>query len=184
MSRIDLTGQKFNRLQVIKFSHTGSAKNAHWRCVCDCGKTTTVNSNKLRRGQTRSCGCLRRESVAENLGGKVTHGMHKSPEYYAWGGMIQRCTNPKAKYYNDYGGRGIDVCERWRKFENFFADVGFRPAPGLTLDRIENNKNYEPGNVRWATRSTQQRNRRKTQAIQNFTSKELLDEVKRRGLAV
>jgi hypothetical protein len=134
-------------------------------CVCDCGQTKVIRISSLSAGITVSCGCYGREQrrIANVM--RATHGHTISygttPEYKVWQMMFQRCTNPKYDAYDNYGGRGISVCARWKKFENFLADMGKRPS-GLTLDRIDNNGNYEPGNCRWATRSEQQRNKRNT----------------------
>jgi len=111
----------------------------------------------LRTGSAKSCGCLMRESRARRA---RTHGMVGTPIYYVWDAMIQRCTNPKHPSWANYGGRGITVCERWLKFENFLAGVGKRPREGLSIDRKNNDGHYEPGNVRWATRTEQNNNRR------------------------
>jgi hypothetical protein len=154
-------GQKFARLKVIGEApmHVSTSGKRITRrsacfCLCDCGKTVSVTFNDLSRGKTQSCGCA-----------LVTHGFctneGEHPLYRTWTAMIQRCTNPETERYEDWGGRGIKVCERWlHSFPNFLADVGERP-PGKTLDRWpDKNGNYEPGNVRWATVKEQQRNMR------------------------
>lgn len=147
-SRINMTGRQCGRLTVIERSQRANATGAiFWRCRCECGNEIEASGVLLRNGQTRSCGCLH-----------ITHGMTLSPEYRVWRSMHQRCTNPKHVRYERYGGRGISVCERWNSFENFFADMGARPA-GLTLERIDNHKGYGPGNCKWATWSEQNRNR-------------------------
>ncbi|WP_199570603.1 hypothetical protein [Streptomyces murinus] len=124
------------------------------QCRCDCGNDHSLLFKEW--GRTQSCGCLRNERSAERL---TRHGHKSSPLYASWAQMIQRCTNPDHKQWANYGGRGITVCERWLDFPNFLADMGERPA-GLTLDRIDNNRSYEPGNCRWADVSTQNSNRR------------------------
>lgn len=145
----DETGNVYGKLTVLRFAGKDHRKQAKWLCRCECGETTVVQGCNLRTGHTRSCSpnCLR-----------TTHKMGKTPEYAAWWAMHDRCTNPKNSNFRYYGARGISVCEQWATFEAFYADMG--PCPeGLTLDRIDNDGNYEPGNVRWATRTQQQNNR-------------------------
>lgn len=152
----DLTGRRFGRYTVIAQA-PGRAGKTVWRCRCDCGNERSVTATTLKRGQTMSCGCLRPSLIAES---RRTHGMRKSPEYRNWLRMRERCEDEKCPAFLDYGGRGIRVCERWQDFALFFADVGPRPSPRHSLDRIDNDRGYEPGNVRWATAKEQQRNRR------------------------
>jgi hypothetical protein len=124
----------------------------HLLCRCVCGNEREVFIGALRAGASSSCGCQTR---------KRTHGMSYIPEYKLWTAMISRCHYPKHKHFKNYGGRGIRVCDAWREsFETFLADVGRRPEPGMTLDRRDNDGHYEPGNVRWATRSEQMLNTR------------------------
>lgn len=158
-------GTRFGRLTVIRSARNDNGGRL-WLCWCDCGKTTIQPSSRLRSGNTRSCGCLRKEEARERgrelaKAYNTKHGMSSAAEYYAWRSMKNRCCNPRTAQYEDYGGRGITVCQRWLdSFKSFFADVGPRPT-GMTLDRIDTNGNYVPGNVRWASRSTQQFNQRK-----------------------
>jgi hypothetical protein len=165
MKAVDMTGQRFGDLVVIEKAPIGKAKSARWVCRCDCGTLTTVDRSNLRVGGTVSCGCRRAKGMTPIHG----HGSpgHRTPEYRAWMGMIERCTNSNNQNWHRYGGRGIAVCERWKTFQNFLSDMGPHP-PGLSpggrhlysLDRFpDRNGNYEPGNCRWATSSEQALNK-------------------------
>lgn len=163
---IDMTGKRYGRLAVLEFSRKSSSGEYTWRCVCDCGNETYVSGYALRSGHTQSCGCLHSERTAEVRRSEKTHGLADTPEYRSWISMVQRVTNAASHNYPYYGGRGILICDRWLNgderrsgVECFLADMGKRPA-GTSLDRINNDGNYEPGNCRWATRSEQVRNRR------------------------
>lgn len=152
----DITGDVFGGWTVLRFA--GSRKvdgisRRFWECRCVCGATSEILSTSLFNGNTKSCGCLKIES-------QTTHGRSQTPEYRTWAHMHQRCTNPKHKRFADWGGRGIKVCDRWQSFEAFLEDMGERPSAGHSIDRENNDGNYEPGNCRWATRSQQQSNKR------------------------
>lgn len=153
-------GTRFGRLVVIQHDDNHDTKYGHWWiCLCDCGITVTVIASCLRNGDTRSCGCLNRENTSNR---NTTHGLSKTPEYRVWKGIRKRCFNDKTKCYHNYGGRGITICDRWKdNFENFYEDMGPRPE-GMSIDRINNDGNYEPGNCRWATAVEQCNNQRKT----------------------
>jgi hypothetical protein len=160
----DMTGQRFGRLTVL--SYVGSDRNKQgslWLCLCDCGVEKVVRGGALRSGDTTSCSCLGRERLVTN---RTKHGMHRHPAYMSWENMIQRCTNPKIPRWKDYGGRGIGVCDRWRDFAAFWSDLGATWEQGLSLDRIDVNGNYEPGNVRWASDHQQARNMRRNRLIE------------------
>jgi len=149
-------GDRFGQLTVIQEVERRDGRRV-FKLKCDCGQTTTVvlSSLRLARGATQSCGCLARANA-------VKHGLAHSPTMRVWWGMHQRCNNPKAVSYPLYGARGIKVCKRWHKFENFVADLGVRPSLAYTLNRINNDGNYEPGNAVWTNDKQEQvRNRRK-----------------------
>jgi hypothetical protein len=149
---LDLTGLRFGHLRVLTYAgYRQSTQSILWLCHCDCGERKVVRTSHLRHGIiTNCCDC----------GHRQVHGQSDTPAYQSWQGMRQRCRNPKATQYAAYGGRGIKVCDRWlHSFKNFLADMGKRPA-GKTLDRINVDGNYEPGNCRWATQTVQANNRR------------------------
>lgn len=151
----DLTGQQFGKLTVVKRSDQQSVGiRVIWECRCDCGNMTLVATDSLRSKHTQSCGCFKFEA-------RVTHGKSNTPEYHTWEAMLQRCFNPNSTHYEYYGAIGITVEDkRWMTFENFYADMGLKPAPEYTLDRIDNNKGYYKDNCHWATRLDQTHNRR------------------------
>lgn len=155
---INITGDRYGMLTAVVFVER---KNCHnfWLCKCDCGVECVKTSNALRSGRVKSCGCSRGEFVRQS---KLTHGMSQGCRLYkVWSAMRERCVSPGSSSYERYGARGICVCQEWQdSFESFVASVGERPSPDHSLERIDNNKGYEPGNVWWATRSQQARNRR------------------------
>jgi hypothetical protein len=147
-----LAGLKFSRWTVLPFC--GVEKIGRWRCLCECGTSRIVRQYSLIHGISKSCGCLTRR--------KITHGESRfagnTAEYGAWSAMKSRCSNPNVESFKRYGGRGISFCDRWISYENFLADMGRRPSEKHSIDRINGNGNYEPGNCRWATRKEQQQN--------------------------
>lgn len=159
----DLTGQRFGRLTVLRFASKKNS-NYYWLCKCDCGKETIVSKNHLSDGHTKSCGCFQREA-SKNF--HTIHNMARTKIYSVWNGIKDRCLNNKKKNYKYYGGRGIKVCEEWKNdflsFYNWAINNGYKE--GLTIDRINNEGNYEPNNCRWATHKEQANNTRRNRYI-------------------
>jgi hypothetical protein len=154
---IDITGHHYGRLTVINISHHDRRGHILWACRCDCGTKAIVRRGDLQQGRTRSCGCLKRD-ITRSQSTKHGHAPRegRSGAYRSWAAMRQRC-----RVNHNYSERGIKVCKRWLSFERFFTDMGSRPR-GLTLDRINNDGDYKPGNCHWVTRAEQARNQRRT----------------------
>ncbi len=153
----DLCGHRFGRWLVVSLVCVGRRRG--WLCRCDCGTERVVREDRLKSGRSLSCGCFHREISA---GIFRTHGLSKRSEYRIWLGMRRRCSDKNHPSYKDYGARGIKVCQQWEKsFVAFYSDVGQRPTSDHSLDRIDSNKDYEPGNVRWAVKHEQVRNTRR-----------------------
>lgn len=154
---INVIGKKFNRLTVIERAYR-PYPGTFFRCRCDCGNETIVVSQKLRFGSTKSCGCFKGDQGRKRF---LKHGQHNIPEYQIWQAIKTRCYNFSSIGFKYYGARGINVCNRWKhSFANFFADMGERPTPQHTIERRNNNKGYSPNNCYWATRKSQNRNKR------------------------
>ena len=162
----DLTGMRFGKLIAVSSVPYFRHRKRGWVCKCDCGNTHTVATQLLKDGRVQSCGCLHRQPITGSA--TFTHGHAPrgkiSPTYITWENMKARCFNPRNNHYKDYGGRGITVCDRWLKFENFLSDMGPKPF-GLSIERMNNNGNYEPSNCKWATRQEQAHNTRRNRWI-------------------
>ena len=163
-----MVGRRIGRLTVIERADTHPQYGVRWLCSCVCGATCVVAGSALRSKRKRSCGCLAKDTARERqltaptgFTARLTHGQTGTPTWRSWSSMRLRCNNPNATGFERYGGRGIKVCARWSKFENFLADMGKRPSLKYSIDRVDNEGNYEPSNCRWATALTQSNNTRK-----------------------
>jgi hypothetical protein len=147
-------GMTFGRLSVVSFAGINRSRKRTFTCLCECGNVVKVTSSRVYSGRVISCGCYQKEQASK---ANHKHGQTRTAIYERWKAMWQRCVNPNNKRWKHYGGRGISVCDRWKKFENFLADMG-QPPKGLSIDRINNDGNYEPANCRWATAKQQRIN--------------------------
>lgn len=157
----DITGEKFGRLTVVGAGERSRGIFA-WECRCECGNTVTVPTGSLRSGNTSSCGCFQRDQVIKTM---TVHGMFKHPAYQSWRAMNKRCTSPADTSYYLYGARGITVCDRWVDFGLFWEDMGPTWSKNMTIDRIDTDGNYEPGNCKWSTPKEQANNRRTNRMV-------------------
>ena len=154
---LDLTGQRFGRYTVLEKAPKRASGGTYWVCKCDCGNVREVSTAHLRRGDSKSCGCLRADTCGQMF---TTHGLSKHPLHKVWEAMLERCDYPNNKRYRNYGGRGITVCDEWRDdFKTFYDwSIAHGYAEGLTIDRIDVNGDYEPTNCRWVTWKDQSNN--------------------------
>jgi len=182
---VNMIGQRIGRLVVIERAANADGGRAQWRCRCDCGNETVQPGKVLRKAIVRSCGCLRRETTTTMGLATRKHGqaVNPTPEYRAWRSAIDRCHNPESRNFKNYGARGIAVCPEWRgSFEAFFAHLGVKPTPKHTLERVDNHRGYEPGNVRWATYREQGNNRRDNHVVEiNGEKMTLAEAIRRKG---
>lgn len=174
-------GMQFSRLTVIREAGRDSRQYVMWECRCECGAITTVNSGHLRSGNTKSCGCLSRDTTTAR---NIRHGMTGTRVYRIWEHIHKRCSNPNHEDYENYGGRGIKVCDRWKSFENFYADMGVPPTDTHSIDRRDANGDYSLENCRWATSVEQANNRRSTPYLElNGVRKSRMDWSRELGIS-
>lgn len=179
-SSIGLEGNVYNRWLVVAYSHK-KLPHHYYLCRCECGNEAVVQANSLKTGISKSCGCHRRE-VASEIHKK--HGLCDHPAYQSWVAMRRRCFDPMFSGYESYGGTGITVCEKWQTFEGFWDDMAATWAPGLSIDRINNHGNYEPGNCRWATDIEQANNKRNNHVLNTPWGKlSMADAARKAGLS-
>ena len=175
MKRAEITGKRFGRLAALEY-----VGKSRWNCRCDCGNEVARLGSHLTSGASKSCGCLRVDANKE----RTKHGMRHTTEYTIWCMIKARTENPKTPGWKDYGGRGIKMCARWsQSFPNFYADMGAKPITKHSIDRVDNDGNYEPGNCRWATRQEQNSNTRRNIYIEwNGVTKSLPNWALERGV--
>lgn len=155
-------GQRFKHCVVVAEAGRDKKSNVLWRCLCDCGTEFTARGYDLTSGRIISCKCAPKAPIKH---GKASHRKVRSKIYSVWAALVNRCTNPNDRNYANYGGRGIGLAAEWREFEKFYSVIGDPPFVGATLDRIDNDKGYVPGNVRWVTHREQMRNTRNNRWI-------------------
>ena len=169
---VDISGEVFGRLTV----HNVVKRNKHnqliWRCTCECGTECEALGFLLRRGEKQSCGCLQKEAIAKV---NYRHGKTRTKIYGIWRAMMQRCYDNNSHAYARYGGRGIAVCDKWKSFDGFYADMGDKPD-GMSLERIDNNGGYTPENVVWASQKTQSNNRRSNVILEYMGRKQTMQQ--------
>lgn len=180
----DLAGQTFGRWTVVERVADRRPGVPSWLCWCECGEERPVEGVHLRRGSSQSCGCKQADEARVRASvNSYRHGQCETPAYIAWAAMIQRCENPKCRGYKNYGGRGIRVCQEWHKFEPFFTHMGPRPSGSHSIERIDVDGNYDPGNVRWALYREQQRNKRTNHRLtHDGVTQSIADWAEQRGI--
>jgi hypothetical protein len=156
-----IVGEKYGRLKVLSFAGLNKHRSSMWNCICDCGAIGVFKGRNLLIGKTKSCGCwLLEKRRSPKKHGHTSRNLGASSEYSAWKAMRQRCENPNNRSWKDYGERGITVCERWHNFSNFIQDMGKKPSPNLSIERVDNDSGYTKENCIWATKKVQNRNKR------------------------